>query len=120
MYVSYLEERYRGIEFWQIVSEILDTTDVNQWYHIRIYPSAEIKQDGLIVLRSRAVYGLRMHYDVDEFPILAYHVTHLGLKRIHDEDHGGITKVLAKSGRNYWIVRARKLATKIIRPTNVV
>ena len=77
----------------------------------------EINQDGLITLRSRVVQGLRIHYDADEFLIKSHNepVAYLWLKKIHDEDQGGITKVVAKSRRKYWIIRARKLATKIIR-----
>ena len=78
---------------------------------------AKRNKDGIIVLRSRAVEGLRVHYDTEEFPILTYDdpVSYLWLKRIHEEDHGGITKVVAKSRRKYWILRARKLATKVTR-----
>ena len=77
----------------------------------------ERNKDDVIVLRSRAIEGLRIHYDVDEFPILTSDnpVSHLWIKKIHNEDHGGITKVVAKSRRKYWIIRARKLAAKIKR-----
>ena len=32
---------------------------------------------------------------------------------VHNEDHSGITKTVAKSRRKFWIVRGRKLASKI-------
>ena len=68
----------------------------------------ERNADGVIVLRSRAVHGLKLHYGVEEFPILTYNnpVSYLWLKKMRNEDHGGITKVVAKSRRKYWIIRA--------------
>ena len=77
----------------------------------------ERNQDGFIILKSRAVEGLQKHYGTSEFPILSDSdpIAHLWLKKIHEEDHGGITKVVAKSRRRFWIIRARKLAKKIIR-----
>ena len=54
---------------------------------------AEVNQDSIIVLRSRAAEGLRVDYGNTEFPILAY-------------------KVVAKARRTFWIVRATKLAKK--------
>ena len=35
------------------------------------------------------------------------------MKKVHDEDHSGITRTVAKSRRKFWIMRARKLAAKI-------
>ena len=51
---------------------------------------AVTNRDGLIILRGRAVEGLKMHYGTDEFPILTYDdpIAYLWLKKIHDEDHG--------------------------------
>ena len=35
------------------------------------------------------------------------------MKKVHDEDHSGITKTVAKSRRKFWIIRGRKLAENI-------
>ena len=74
-------------------------------------------EDGVIVLQSRAVEGLKMHYGADQFPILAHDdpIAYLWIKKVHEEDHGGVTKTVAKSRRKFWIVRARKLAEKVKR-----
>ena len=74
-----------------------------------------VTKEGIIVLQSRASEGLRIHYDKTEFPILAYNdpIAYLWIKLIHDEDHGGNTKVVAKARKKFWIIRAAKLAEKI-------
>ena len=73
--------------------------------------------DGLIILRSRADQGLRVHYGNTEFPILASNdpIAYLWIKLIHEEDHGGNTKVVAKARRKFWIIRASKIAEKVRR-----
>ena len=77
----------------------------------------ERNHDNLIVLRSRAVEGLRAHYGTDEFPILAYKdpIAYLWIKEIHNEDHRGNTVVVAKSRRKFWIICAMKIAEKVRR-----
>ena len=74
-----------------------------------------IDEDGIIVLSSRAKEGLKLHYNQDRFPILAYKdpLAFLWIKHVHEEDHSGVTRTVAKSRRKYWIVRARRLALKI-------
>ena len=77
----------------------------------------EVNQHGIIVLRSRAEEGMRVHYGHTEFPILAYDdpIAYLWIKLIHEEDHGGKTKVVAKARRKFWIIHASKLAEKVKR-----
>ena len=59
----------------------------------------EVNKDGVIILGSRAREGLRIYYDNDEFPILAYNdpVALLWMKKVHRENHSGGTNVSAKS-----------------------
>ena len=66
-------------------------------------------------MSSRVQEGLKAHYDNDEFPILMYRDPHsfLWMKHVHEEDHSGTTRTVAKSRRKFWIVRGRKLADKI-------
>ena len=75
----------------------------------------KIDEDGVIVLSTRALKGLKLNYNVDRFPILTSKdpLAYLWMKRIHCEDHSGITKTVAKSRRKYWIVRGRRLAQRI-------
>ena len=75
----------------------------------------KLNEDGVIVLASRAVKGLELNYDRDSFPILVYKdpLSYLWIKEVHDEDHSGITRTVAKSRRKFWIVKARRLAQKV-------
>ena len=81
----------------------------------------ERNENGVKHLSSRAIEGLQVHYGSSIFPILTYldPVSHLWMKKVHDEDHSGVTRTVAKSRREFWIVRARKLATKIKGSCNV-
>ena len=78
-----------------------------------------MNEDGVIVLGSRALEGLQVHYGPQEFPILTYKdpLSYLWMKKVHDENHTGITTTVAKSRRKYWIVRGRALAKKIKKAT---
>ncbi len=71
--------------------------------------------DGIIVTQSRAIEGFKLHYGRDRFPILTYRdpFAYLWMKKIHDENHTGVTTTVAKSRRKYWVIRARLLAKKI-------
>ena len=71
--------------------------------------------DGIIVTQNRAIEGFKLHYGRDRFPILTYRdpFAYLWMKKIHDENHTGVTTTVAKSRRKYWIIQARSLAKKI-------
>ena len=75
----------------------------------------EVNSNGIICLNSRAIEGLQIHYDAKEFPILTYQdpVSQLWMKKVHYENHTGVTSTVAKSRRKFWIIRARKLAQKV-------
>ena len=75
----------------------------------------QIDENGIIVIGSRAVEGLKIHFGQELFPILTYRdpLSYLWMKKVHDENHTGITTTVAKSRRKYWIVRARSLSKKI-------
>ena len=76
---------------------------------------AKINEDGIVVIGSRATEGLKVHYGPEEFPVLTYRdpLSYLWMKKVHDENHTGITTTVAKSRRKYWIVRGRCLAKKV-------
>ena len=76
-----------------------------------------VNEEGLIILGTRALSGMKHHYNTDTFPILTSKdpLAMLWMKDMHNEDHSGVTKTVAKSRRRFWIVRARKLAEKIKR-----
>ena len=78
---------------------------------------ARTDEDGVICVNSRANEELKLHYGRDRFPILAYKdpMSFIWMQHVHDEDHSGVTKTVAKSRRKFWIVRARKLAYNIRR-----
>ena len=67
------------------------------------------------MLASRALKGFKMNYHRDRFPILTSRdpLAFLWMKHIHDEDHTGRTKTVAKSRRKFWIVRAGKVFEKV-------
>ena len=71
--------------------------------------------DGVIALASRAIEGLKLHYNADSFPILIEKdpLAVLWMRTVHEEEHSGATKTAAKSRRKFWIIRAKKLAEKI-------
>ena len=74
-----------------------------------------MNDEGIVVIQSRAVEGLKLHYGSDQFPIITYRdpFAHMWIKKIHEENHTGITSTVAKSRRKYWVVRGRILAKKI-------
>ena len=74
-----------------------------------------VDQDGIVVLASRANEGLKLHYNNDRFPILTARdpLAYLWMKLVHQEDHSGVTRTVAKSRRKYWVVKARRIAQKI-------
>ena len=78
---------------------------------------AEEGDDGIIRLGSRAMEGLEACYESRDFPILAYDdpIAHLWIKSVHNEDHSGITRTVAKSRRKFWVVKARKIAKAVKR-----
>ena len=75
----------------------------------------KVDEDGIVVIACRAINGLESYYGNDKFPILTYRdpLSHLWMKKVHDEDHSGVTKTVTKSRRKFWIIRGRKLAEKI-------
>ena len=75
----------------------------------------QIDGNGIIVLGSTAVEGLKVHFGQEVFPILTYQdsLSYLWMKKVHDKNHTGVTTNVAKSRRNYWIVHARSLSKKI-------
>ena len=77
----------------------------------------KVDEDGFIVIACRAIHGLQSHYGSEKFPILTYRdpFSYLWMKKVHNEDHSGITRTVTKSRRKYWIIRGRKLAQKIKR-----
>ena len=78
---------------------------------------AEEGDDGIIRLGSRALEGLEACYESKDFPILTYDdpIAHLWIKSVHNEDHSGITRTVAKSRRKFWVVKARKIAKAVKR-----
>ena len=74
----------------------------------------QIDKDGVITIGSRALEGMKHHYNAESFPILVYKdpLAALWMKEIHKEDHSGVTKTVAKSRRKFWIIKARRLAQK--------
>ena len=78
---------------------------------------AEEGEDGIICLGSRALEGLQSCYESNDFPILAYDdpIAHLWIKSVHNEDHSGVTRTVAKSRRKFWIIKARKIAKTVKR-----
>ena len=69
----------------------------------------------MICLSSRALKGFKLNYNTDRYPILTTKdpLAYLWMKHVHEEDHTGATKTLAKSRRKYWIIRGGRLARKI-------
>ena len=76
-----------------------------------------INGEGIICVKSRAENAMKIHYGCDEFPILTYKdpLSQIWMTQVHNEDHSGITRTVAKSRRKFWIVRARRLAEFIKR-----
>ena len=73
---------------------------------------AAMNEDGVICVKSRAENAMKDFYGVDEFPILTYKdpLSQIWMTEVHNEDHSGVTRTVAKSRRKFWIVRARRLA----------
>ena len=78
---------------------------------------AIINEEGIICVKSRAENAMKVHYGCDEFPILTYKdpLSQIWMTEVHNEDHSGITRTVAKSRRKFWVVRARRLAEFIKR-----
>ena len=78
---------------------------------------AKVEEDGIITVNSRASETMKAHYGSQRFPILTYKdpLSHIWIQHVHEEEHSGITKTLAKSRRMFWIVRGRRLSEKIKR-----
>ena len=73
---------------------------------------ATVNEEGIICVKSRAENAMKNHYGCEEFPILTYKdpLSQIWMTEVHNEDHSGITRTVAKSRRKFWIVRARRLA----------
>ena len=78
---------------------------------------AQINDDGIIHINSRADTEMSAFYDNDIFPILLYNdpLSYIWMQYVHNEDHTGVVKTLFKSRRKFWIVRGRRLSEKIKR-----
>ena len=76
---------------------------------------ASVDESGLINVNSRSAQAMRLHYGNNHFPILTYKdpLSYIWMMTVHDEDHSGVTRTVAKSRRKFWILHARKLAEKI-------
>ena len=76
---------------------------------------AQIDDEGIVCVNSRANQAMQSHYGCDKFPILTYKdpLAYIWMQHAHNDDHSGITKTVAKSRRKFWVIRARKLAEKI-------
>ena len=74
-----------------------------------------VKSDGTVLLGGRALEGMKTNYDNEEFPILMYKdpISYMWMQQVHEEDHSGITRTVAKSRRRFWIIRARRLSSKV-------
>ena len=74
-----------------------------------------VDEIGIIYVGSRALKGMKIHYNSESFPILTEKdpLAKLWIKEIHEEDHSGVTRTVAKSRRKFWIIKARRLAQKI-------
>ena len=78
---------------------------------------AQLDNDGIIVIGSRALDAMKSHYGANRFPILTYTdpLAHIWMQHVHEEDHSGVTKTVAKSRRMFWVINGRRLAEKIKR-----
>ena len=76
---------------------------------------ARVDENEVIVLSSRANKGLRTNYNKDTFPILMSNdpFSFLWMKHVHDESHSGRTKTVAKSRREFWIVRVGRVYERV-------
>lgn len=74
-----------------------------------------VSEDGIISVGSRALEGMKLHYNAESFPILTYKdpLAELWMREMHNEDHSGITRTMAKSRRKFWIIKARRLSQKV-------
>ena len=78
---------------------------------------AQLDEQGIVCVVSRAAAAMETHYGTDKFPILVYKdpLAYIWMQHVHAEDHTGITKTVSKSRRKFWIVRGRRLAEKVKR-----
>ena len=55
-------------------------------------------EDGVIVINSRALEEMKVHYGAERFPILTYKdpLSFIWMQFVHKEDHSGITRTVAK------------------------
>ena len=74
-----------------------------------------ITESGTIVLSTRALKGMKYNYNADSFLILTVKdpLAFLWMKYVHEEDHSGVTKTVAKSRRKFWIIRGRRVAQRV-------
>ena len=72
-------------------------------------------ENGIIVLSTRALKGMKSNYNQDTFPILSRKdpLARLWMRKVHFEDHTGVTRTIAKSRRKFWIPRARTIAQSL-------
>ena len=72
-------------------------------------------ENGLIVLSTRALKGMKQNYNQDVFPILSNNdpLARLWVRKVHFEDHSGVNKTAAKCRRKFWIVRVNRLARTV-------
>ena len=100
-----------------LIKMSMNLTEVDMKKGLLKYLRPRIDEDGVIVMEGRALEQLRVHYGTDRFPILAEKdiLSYLWMRKVHEENHTGITTTVAKSRRKFWIVRARNLAKTVSR-----
>ena len=96
--------------YWIKKSMVLTAEKLEKGHLDSLRPKRD--ENGLIVLSTRALKGMKTNYNQDSFPILISNdpLARLWIRKIHFEDHSGVTKTVAKARRKFWIVRARRVA----------
>ena len=107
------ESLEKAEEYWIKESMKLTTEEYKKGNLASLRP--RLREDGIIVLSTRALKGLKSNYNQDTFPILSRNdpLAKLWIRKIHFEDHTGVTRTVAKSRRKFWIPRARKIAQSL-------
>jgi hypothetical protein len=107
------ESLKRAEQYW-IKQSMTYTSEAMSKGHLKSL-RARVDDNGVIVLSSRANKGLKTNYNKDSFPILMSKdpFSFLWMKHIHDESHSGRTKTVAKSRREFWIVRAGRVYERV-------
>ena len=107
-----LSSYQKAERYWLMRSMEFTRPEVEKGRLVSLRPKVE---NGIIVISSRAMTGMKLNYNEDMYPILTEKdpVAKLWIREIHEEDHSGVTRTVAKSRRKFWVIRARKVAQKI-------